>query len=425
MDIISKKTAFIAGAVLSSAIAIAGEAPKYDTDTLTGDWGGNRTSLYQQGLAFDIGYKSDILRVTEGGQSQGGRPMYHLDVKLKADLEKLWGLESTTALLNVIDDRGDQLNASHVYSQLGVSNIEVATKTYRLLNAWVQKEWEDGRWSLLGGMYPIDSEFMAVESAGVFLQPPYGTLGDLSPTHTPSIFNTSTLGVRAKWLSSDRNFYGQWAITNGISGDPDHPRGTHVRFGYGAMSIAEVGYHPTEPTHPAVGAVDHAEPKANEPAENFEKYAFGLWGYSADDRLADPINDKRRWGWYTQAEKTIAQGTVLGDLSVFLRYSRSYGNASSIENATNTGLRLRGLLPGRDNDIAGIAYTRARLSEWFRADQINNGIATAETEQAWEVTYHIQVTPWFAVQPDWQRIVKPGGNTPSATIAGFRVELTF
>jgi len=417
---IFSKSAFLICIVISSAVSIAEEIPKYDTDTLTGDWGGSRTSLYQQGMAFDISYKSDLLQVIHAGQLKDGHSMHHLDIKLKVDLEKSWDLENTTGLFNVIYDRGDQFNAIHVYSQLGVSNIEVATKTYRILNAWMQKEWSEGHWSLLGGIYPIDSEFMAIESAGVFLQPPYGTLADLSPTHTPSIYNTSTLGVRAKWISPDRNFYGQWAITNGISGDPDHPRGTHVHFGYGVMSIAEIGYRPTELA--PVGSVDHAESKKGDPAENFEKYCLGLWGYSADDRLVDPVNEKSRRGWYFQAERTIAQGTKLGDLSVFLRHSRTYGNASSIDSATNTGLRLRGFLPGRDTDVAGIAYTRARLNDGFR---ISNGFDTAEAEQAWEITYHIQVTPWLAIQPDWQRIIKPGGIAPNATIVGVRAELTF
>ncbi|CAK0776500.1 Porin [Gammaproteobacteria bacterium] len=422
----AKKMTLLASLLMFSTFAVAEDAPKYDTDTLTGDWGGNRTLWYQQGLAFDIGYKSDILQVIDSGQSKSGRPIHHLDVKLKADLEKLWGLESTTALLNVIYDRGDQLNSTNVGSLLGVSNIEVTTKTYRILNAWMQKEWLDGHWSLLGGIYPIDSEFMALESAGIFMQPPYGVVGDLSLTNSPSIFNTSTLGIRAKWLSPDRNFYGQWAVTNGISGDPEHLRGTHVRFGYGAMSIAEIGYRPTESAPPsAAGAADHAEVKTSDPAENFEKYSLGLWGYSADDRLVNPVNDKRRSGWYAQAEKTIAQGTKLGDLSVFLRHSRAYGNASVLDSATNAGLRLRGLLPGRDADVAGIAYTRARLNDEFRVGQINSGTDTAETEQAWEITYHIQIAPWLAIQPDWQKIVKPTGSSPNATIAGVRVELTF
>ena len=67
----------------------------------------------------------------------------------------------------VVGQQGGKFNARHVGSWLGVSNIEVPTNTTKVLHGWLQKNFNDGRVSLLAGLYPIDSEFSVLDSAGV------------------------------------------------------------------------------------------------------------------------------------------------------------------------------------------------------------------------------------------------------------------
>lgn len=226
--------------LLKVALASAQEAdrPDFAQGTLTGDWNGRRAAWADAGVTLEGTYKVDHLNNLRGGIGKGSRDMTNLDIKLGADLDKLWGWEATRAYLHILDNRGASVNADKIGSQMGVSNIEVPVATSRIFHAWVEKSFMDERWALLAGLYPVDAEFSVVDSAGVFLHPAYGASQDLSQTRGPSIFNNSAFGLRLKWRSADKSLYAMAAILDGIPGDPDHPKRTAIRFDKGATAAS-------------------------------------------------------------------------------------------------------------------------------------------------------------------------------------------
>ena len=161
----------------------------------------------------------------------GNGVLSDVDVRVKADLEKLVGWSGTTAYLNILDDRGDAFNALYAGTLMGVSNIEVAVPSTRVFQAWIQQNFFDDQFSLLAGLYPIDSEFFVMESAALLIHPTFGTPGDLAMTHVPAVFNNSALGLRAKWLAGDRTLYGMAAVLDGVAGDPANPQRNSVKLG--------------------------------------------------------------------------------------------------------------------------------------------------------------------------------------------------
>ncbi|MEW6294645.1 MAG: carbohydrate porin [Pseudomonadota bacterium] len=430
--------------LLQAGLALADEeasVPEYATHTLTGDWGGRRAAAFREGVAFEAALKVDMMRNLRGGLSRGGAVMRHLDLKMRADLEKLWGWEGTTAYVHAIDDRGAGSNARHLGSLMGVSNIEVQVPTALFFHAWVQKTFLEEQWSLLAGLYPIDSEFSELDSAGVLLHPAYGPPADLALTRGPSIFNHSAFGLRVKWQSPLRTWYALGALLDGIAGDPARPKGTHVHFGRGDGSfvIAEAGWlpielgHVFEPTGPA-DMLQTPELRAHEKYEGFSKYAIGVWRYSnrVDDQFdTDAAGDPKKrlsWGGYALAERTLfALGPEPGrHLSAFARYAFTDGDSTPIRNQLNLGVSLHGPLAGRGDDSLALAWTQARLAPKFRAAQWrDDGVATTRDESAVELTYRALVKPWLAVQPNLQRIRHPGGSAdvPNATIVGMRLEV--
>ena len=398
----------------------AGEEPEpaYAEDTLSGDWEGLRKLWAKRGLALDLGYKLDMMRVAQGGLRRGGRPIGHFDLRAKGDLGKFLDWEDTTAFVNLIYDGGGKTNTDYLGSLLGVSNIEVPVNTVRFYQAWVERSWAEGNWSLLAGLYPIDTEFQALETAGLFLQPPYGAAPDLALTRGPSIFNNPALGLRAKWKSEDKYWYAMGAVLDGVPGDPDRPKGTHVRLqsGDGAMQILESGYWPP--------------PSEADGKPLFIKYAMGYWQYTArTDDLVDVDaggNPERRRssGWYALAERSLWHWGA-GSLSAFARYGETDGNSTAIDAYYNLGVRIQGLLPGREEDIFGVAHTRARAGDKFRVSQASAGIAAAAAESATELSYRIQLNKWLALQPAIQWYRNPGADktVTDATVIGFRLEL--
>jgi porin len=386
-------------------------------------------------------YKLDLL-ASRGGRDDASGAMGNLDLMLRADLDALWGWKNTVAYLHALADHGAKLNGEHAGSLMGLSNIEVPTSTAKLFHAWLQRSYLDDRLSLLAGLYPIDSEFSVMESAGLFLHPAYGPPADLSLTRGPSIFNTSAFGVRARWNGAERDRYAMVALLDGMPGDPAQPHGTHIRFdaGDGVFAIAEIGYtppergHVMEPTDPSSPRTQGEDIRLHEKYESFGKYAFGLWGYSERvddlvdrDGLGNPLQRRSRGG-YLLAESTLYRkpGSAVFNLAGFARLSRTDGDSTAIDQAINIGLRLRAPFDTREDDIVGIAFSHGRLGDKYRQNQAANGAATASAESALEITYRYQANDWLALQPVLQYVRHPGGDPAlsDVKVLGLRVELS-
>ncbi|MDP2826783.1 MAG: carbohydrate porin [Sulfuritalea sp.] len=432
--------ALLAGLSLPAAAADE-SAPEYAISTLTGDWGGARSELWQQGIALEAGLKFDSLR-NRGGTRDGSQTVSHLEFKLRADLEKLLGWSNAVAYINSDTDTGAGINARRTGSLMGVSNIEVPLPTTRLFHAWMQKGFLDDRFSVLAGIYPIDSEFFAMDSAATLLHPAYGTPADLALTNAPSIFNNAAFGVRAKWLSADRELYAMGALMDGIPNDPARPKATAVRFakGDGAFVIGEIGWMPLERGH-TFEPVDPSEVRqtpalvAHEKYGGLSKYALGFWRYG--NRVADQLDvdagnnplQRRSQGGYVLAERTLFSlgGDAGRDVAAFGRYSFSSGDSTSIDRMWNLGLRLRGPFASRSDDSLAIGWTRSRLAPKWRAAQAAAGVDTASAEEALELTWRAALMPWLALQPNLQHIRHPGGAAAArhATLVGARIEIVF
>ena len=416
----------------------AEEVPDFAGATLSGDWGGRRSEAWQSGWAFDGTVTVDALR-NRGGQRNGGGAMTNIDLRATADLEKLAGWTGATAYVNVLYSGGSRVNASYTGSLMGVSSAEVQVPTARLFQAWIQQNFLNEQFSLLAGIYPIDSEFFAVESASLLIHPAFGPPGDLALTHVPSVFNTAAPGLRAKWLSADRTLYGMAAVVNGVAGDPGDPKAYFFKAssGGGAFVIGEFGWKPREAgitLHP----VEPLDTVPTEPLYEHEKftgegkYALGLWRYSkpppeqyAVDANGDPAQDHAQGG-YVLAENTLfGLGEKGRDVSAFARYSWSNGLATAIDRTWNVGVRVRGPLASRPDDVLVIGAVYGGLSSGYRLTQAADGNLTAASENVIEVGWRAAITRYFSLQPVAQWIRHPGGGaeTERATVLGVRMQL--
>jgi len=391
----------------------------YPASTLTGDWGGARMAMAERGLLWEGTVKLDGFS-NRGGIGSGAGGSTHVELKLKADFARFAEWDGGTGVLQVIDDRRTGINARRTGSLMGVTNIEVPVPTSRLFQAWLQQSFLDDRFALLAGLYPIDSEFFAMDSAGIFLGPQYGTPADLALTRGPSIFNNSAFGLRAKAQTGDRSTYAMGAVLDGIPNDPAQPKRTTIKFakGDGAFGIAEIGWLPQA---------------ANEKFEGHAKLAFGVWRYTAKvndqldvDSMGNPLR-RRSAGGYLLGERTLLRFGSDGGryASAFCRYTWTDGDSTPIANSVNLGVHAHGPLPSRPDDILGAAWTRSGLAGKFRQAQRNSGTEIAESEDSFELTYRIQVTPWLGVQPLIQNIRHPGGTAAGspARLIGVRAEI--
>jgi porin len=386
--------------------------PDWKSDTLTGDWSGLRGKLHKAGVDVGITHKSDWLANVSGGLKRGNAWLGHTEIRTDFNLEKLLDWDSTNFFLHYHSDLGSKFNTHYIGGVVGVDNIEVATNTAQFYHAWLQKNFFSDQLSVLFGLYPIDSEFYVTETSGLFLQPPYGMANELALTgaNGPPVFPIGALATRVKARSPNKNFYVQAAIADGVPGDPNNPRGTHIKLGRsdGTLSIIELGYAPEN---------------VDEDAENFNKTALGFWRYSAKFNDIDGLGGRSKsQGVYALSEQTFwhETGSKSQGLAGFARAGVASDDVNALDWSGSLGLRYHGLFTGRDDDIAGIAITVNHASNNFRSTGNFN-----HQETDIELTYRAQIKPWLAIQPTIQTIINPSldPSIDDAWIIGARLEV--
>ena len=412
------------------AIAEEEKSPDWNTETLTGDWGGTRTNLYDKGITLEFGHKSDVLHNMSGGAKRGTAWMGSTEALASIDMEKLAGWGGTSASIHYHSQLGSKFGRDYVGGFSGVDNIETGTNTAQFYQAWIQKNFANDSLSILGGLYPIDSEFYVTDTSGVFIQPPYGMSNELAQSglNGPPVFPLGALALRIKYTSPEKAFYLQGAVTDGVPSDPDNPHGTHIRLnqGDGTLSIVEFGYTPPQNE----SAPDATKSGEHEESEFFNKTAIGYWRYSARfDDLIDVDaagNPLRRisQGAYFLAERTLMaeKNHPSQGLSGFVRFGTASKDIHQADWTGSLGLRYHGLIDNRDDDIAGIAVTVNHASNKYR---LANSAESSQTDI--EATYRAQIKPWLALQPTLQYIQNPNMDPAiqSAWVAGVRTEINF
>ena len=128
-------------------------------------------------------------------------------------------------------------------------------------------------------------------------------------------------------------------------------------------------------------------------------------------------------GAYLLAEQSAwAAADASGrDLALFFRHGAASPDVNRFAASTSLGLRFKGMLPGRAEDVFGLATTRARNSAKF----VFVAAPQSATETMIEATYRVQLKPWLALQPVLQRILKPNTDPAltNAWVAGMRMEV--
>lgn len=385
-----------------------------------------RAPADEQGFVLGLLYRGDVFSNVSGGLKRGTTALGNLDVTLDFDLDKLAGWDGTSVGIHGIASHGGKPNAHYVGSSQGVDNIEVDTNSAKILQAWIQKQWQDDKFSVLLGLYDVNSEFYVSHSTGIFLHPSPGIGSEFAQTgvNGPSIFPTTSVALRARYRPTPESYL-QAVILDGVPGDPNNPRGTHIQFndGDGTLRVAEVGYIP-----------DLTEAEKARDLPPTDKYAVGAWSYTsrfADleevDAAGDPLMRKGNSGFYVLAEKILYFGkrNPGSHADGFIRYGRASADFNQFSSYFQTGLVFSGMVAVRIEDQFAFSFSSARTGDKYRAAAMGGGQTATRHESVWEATYRAPLTPWLIVQPNIQYVIHPGTDAQfkNATVLGMRFEL--
>lgn len=383
----------------------------WERDTLSGDWGGLRSSWEDRGVDLTFEYTAETFGVLSGGARRGtvyeGLGLGMLD----ADLEKLIGWRNFRFRVSTLWTHGASPTAKLAGDELTVSNID-AFDSLRLYETWLEHDFADDKLSLRVGNLLSDEEFAVAEYGSVFMNDAFGQPAFIggNTLNTGPAFNVPALGVRLRYDPSEK-IYLQAGVYDGdtfddANGNPHvNQSGLHFKLSgsQGWFSIYEIGYRHNQ-----------AEGDAGLPG----LYRIGAWHHTGTFARHNGGNAGDIWGVYFSGDQMVwreAPGSEQG-LGVFYRVGGGPRDRSRFQLVMDTGLNYRGPLPGRDEDIAGLGLAYAKHSDDLATDH----------EFVIEATYSIQIAPWWVIQPDLQYISRPGGGTtPDAWAAGLRAVFSF
>jgi len=390
------------------------EAPKsasfLEQDTLTGDWGGLRSKLEDNGLTLEFVYTGEVLSNFRGGIKRGEAYFGNLDMTLTLDTEKagLWK-GGTFFAYSLLNHDTDPFTEKFVGDLQTISNID-APQEFRLYELWYEQSWMDGDFSALVGLHDMNSEFLVTDTGGLFIGSSFGISPDVSANSPVSIFPVAGPAVRL-YLKMNDSLDFRVAVYDGDPGDAEkNHNGLRLRLNSkeGALVIGEVGLHRGQ----------------EEGASALPGYLkLGAWLHTADfDDTSGGSAHGENYGIYLIADQMLYRENEDQGLRAFVQIGGAPEDRNEVSFFLGAGVTYRGLFNGRDEDELGLAFGHARIGRSLRSA---DGRDSAET--VIELTYKIQITPWFAIQPDLQYVINPGADPAlkNAMVGLVRFEISF
>ena len=373
--------------------------------------------LSEQIAAWKFIYNGEAFGDVSGGLRQGA--IYEGMVKfgVGVNLEKLLGWENAAFYANIIIPHGDSLTNRYTGDFNVVSNIDTYD-SLRLYKLWLQKVFDDGKWSVRVGQIAADKECFVSDGASLYFNNAFGTFPVFSANIPGPIFPLSAPGARVKWTPSDEFSLIAMVFSGDVGYANTNVHNTDWQFHgrNGTLSLVEMAYK-TNQSDDAKGLPG----------------TFKLGGFYDSKSFGDQFNTTSHqgdWGIYGMADQLLYREPVIQKdddprgLGIFVRAGLApQSNRNVITFDFETGLNYTGLLPSRSKDITGIGFAYTRLSDPYV--MANNG--TKHHEALIELTHLVVLGDHFSLQPDIQYIMNPGGlgGIRNALAAGLRFTVNY
>jgi porin len=146
--------------------AHAADAFSADSQWMTGDWGGERTRLIEQGIDIKADYVGEVGANLHGGYNDDKTARYadQFGLGVALDLEKLWGWDNTQAKIQLTNRNGQNISNDRVGDpRAGTlsSSQEVYGRGHmvRLTQLWIKHQFLDGKLDVKAGYFGEGEDF--------------------------------------------------------------------------------------------------------------------------------------------------------------------------------------------------------------------------------------------------------------------------
>lgn len=391
----------------------------WTSPTLTGDWGGLRKTLAENGVEMTLYYNQQFQKNFRGGLDthHAQRLSGSYDLSLLFDFEKMGFMEDAGFFFRAAKGTwSDGINPNKVGAINNVNQDAGDDHPIFINKWWFWKKFLDNKVELRLGLLQTNKDLFDVS--------PYANHEDKDFINRGSIRN-STIPHR-----------------NGIGA---FLRITPVEWAYVQAAVLDAQYR--------------ARRTGFDTAFHDEAYFVGYWEAGLKPKLPSAKGDMpggyRVGAWYDPTIKTVFRDTLGGlreqetrggdvgyylgfdqmvwkenenakdmqGLGVFGRYGHAHGDVNRITDYWSLGTSWKGLIDQRDHDVAALAVSQVIVSDRY-ADERR---LRMDRETAYELYYAVQVAPWYIVTPHLQFITNPGGGKDAhdAIVAGVRMRVTF
>ena len=412
-------------AVPDSAVA---KDQQFAANHLFGDWGGLRTSLWEQGIKPMLLLITDPYGNPSGGLEQGFTTYSMLSADLKVDTAKAIGLKGGEFQVGFSLNFGSQLSQNVVGNTFPIQSSDVAPPGPRLTTLSYTQALFDDQLSLRVGRLSIDSlygeEFAGSSYFRQFTSVAFNAIPFAIFYNAPGAFGypATTWGARARYAPR-----GDVYVMAGLyNGDPDvalaSQHGLDFTLQGPPLGIGEIGW------------LRNQQPGATALPGNLKLGGFVLGG--SVPAYTTSISASGRHGFYLVADQALARFGDRADgrqLGVFGSLVAAPDQAvSPMPFFFSTGVVANGPLASRPKDVLSLGVAYGGYSGDLRSQQqaqalLDPAIRPQVSELTIELSYAIQVLPGFTLQPGVQYLIHPGGSpaTPNALALGVNAVVRF
>ena len=408
---------------LLGSLLLGAILPAYGS-TLTGDWGGLRHQLDEQGIKFTGDYSGETAYNAHGGQHRSARYSQNIKLGVQLDLGKLYGLHNGDKIQLTINDRrgnsasedlvGNRLPIQENYGGLYTRLTELSYERTLFTPALNLKLGYMAMGNDLGG---LDSGILCNFMNAGFCGHPLNMSGGSGWTNYPN----AHLGARVKY-----DFSPAWQLrVAAFNVDPQSNGNSSRAWHVGPK-------HTTGTVVPIELVYKHASELPGE-------YKLGYYYDSSNvQRIGSDKHVSGRGGHYLLIDQALwnSQTSEGRTLHAFGQYSAASKAASPFSRWYGAGLVLYKPFAGRPRDTVALGYGRAVPNPRSRdvlqqaAEASDNAFPNLDSaEQLLELSYGYQATPWLILRPDVQYIIEPGAfsgeKIDNALILGLQVKATF
>lgn len=382
-------------------------------------------------LIYDANGVSNL----SGGVRRGSAYQGMLRWQTSVDGERLLGWPDSSAFFNLMATHRAG-PATLTGDAQGVSNM-AAPPGARLEEAWVQKNFLDGRLSVLVGRYDLNSEFYHLMTSSLFFNSSFGIGAEFAQSGQggPSIFPATAIGTRIA-VKPAPNVVLRAAIMDGVPVDRSGGSRAAFRGGDGLLLVYEMAW--LSRPQPAAPQQDHHLRIGRNAglAPDQGKLAVGGWYYTAQfadlnalDASGQPRQQRGSGGAYLVAEHSFYRSSTQPQkvVSGFLQLGAADSRVYRFNGYFGAGLTATGLVPGRAGDELGLAVALARNGNAYLRSQQIAGMANQRAESTVELTYLSQINPRWSLQPSLQYVMHPNtvSSVGNALTLQLRAEIAF